>query len=354
MVTASTVGILQILPCATNRGRPRQLVAIAGRCPLPGATLGIMTTRTVDQNTSTSVPDASAAGTWRLGDRTVNRLGLGAMRLGGMPWDEKPKSRADGIAVLRRARELGVNHIDTAAFYFTPLRSANELISTALQPYPDDLVIVTKVGPSRSRSGEFEPLGRPEQLRGQVEENLRQPGRQELDVVNLRWGTGHEKQPGSIADHLGALVELREAGLLRNIGISNVTAEQLQEALAITPIVCVQNQYGLTNRREDDALLELCGRHGVAFTPFFAVAAAAPGTPRPTEEPGRDEIAAVAATHGATPSQIRLAWTLHRGPHVLAIPGTGNPAHLEENVAAGAIRLSEEELTLLNGIGSAA
>ncbi|QGN33580.1 oxidoreductase [Microlunatus sp. Gsoil 973] len=310
-----------------------------------------MTSRTMN-HTTTGLPDASAAGTWQLGDRTINRLGLGAMRLGGMPWDEKPKSRSDGIAVLRRAVELGVNHIDTAAFYFTPVRSANELISTALQPYPDDLVIATKVGPSRSRYGAFEPLAQPNQLRGQVEENIRQLGREELDLVNLRWGTGHEKQPGSIADHLGALVELRDAGLLRTIGISNVTAEQLDEALTITPIACVQNQYGLTNRREDDALLELCGRHGVAFTPFFAVAAASPGTAQPAVEPGQTEIAAVAAAHEATRAQIRLAWTLHRGPHVLAIPGTGNPAHLEENVAAGAIRLTDADVALLNGIAS--
>lgn len=310
-----------------------------------------MTSETIDHSTSTELPNAAAAGTWQLGDRTINRLGLGAMRLGGMPWDEQPKSRRDGIAVLRRAIELGVNHIDTAAFYFTPLRSANELISTALQPYPDDLVIVTKVGPSRSRYGEFEPPARPEQLRGQVEENLRQLGREELDVVNLRWGAGHDKQPGSIAEHLGALTELREAGLIRNIGISNVTAEQLTEALAITPIVCVQNQYGLTNRRDDDALLDLCGQHGVAFTPFFAVAAAAPGTPRSADEPGRAEIAAVAAAHDATPAQIRIAWTLHRGPHVLAIPGTGSPAHLEGNVAAAGLRLSSDELALLDAVG---
>lgn len=304
----------------------------------------------MNHTTTSNPPNAAAAGTWQLGDRTINRLGLGAMRLGGMPWDEKPKSRDDGIAVLRRALELGVNHIDTAAFYFTPLRSANELISTALQPYPDDLVIATKVGPSRNRYGEFEPPARPDQLRGQVEENLRQLGREELDVVNLRWGTAHDKEAGSIAEHLGALVELRDSGLIRNIGISNVTADQLTEALAITPVACVQNQYGLTNRREDDGLVDLCGQHGVAFTPFFAVAAAAPGSPRPAAEPGRSEIAAVAEAHGATPAQIRIAWTLHRGPHVLAIPGTGNPAHLEENVAAGAIRLTSDELALLDAI----
>lgn len=308
-------------------------------------------TETINHTASTNPPNAAAAGTWQLGDRTINRLGLGAMRLGGMPWDEHPKSREDAITVLRRAIELGVNHIDTAAFYFTPVRSANELISTALQPYPDDLVITTKVGPSRSRAGEFEPLARPDQLRAQVEENLRQLGRDELDVVNLRWGTGHDMQPGSIAEHLGALVDLRAAGLIRNLGISNVTADQLTEALAITPVVCVQNQYGLTNRREDDALVDLCREHDVAFTPFFAVTAAAPGAPRPADEPGRAEIATVAAAHDATPAQIRIAWTLHRGPHVLAIPGTGNPVHLEENIAAGSIRLTSDDMARLDAIG---
>ena len=304
----------------------------------------------INKTTSTAVaPDAAAAGSWQLGDRTVNRLGFGSMRLPGMPW-EPPRSRTDATAVLHHALELGVNHIDTAAFYFNALRSSNELISTALHPYPDDLVITTKVGPSRSRDQQFEPPARPDQLRYQVEENIRELGLEQLDVVNLRWGAGHDKEPGSIADHLGALVELRDAGLIRDIGISNVTVDQLTEALALTTIVCVQNQYGLTNRREDDDLLELCGRNGVAFVPFFAVAAGSPGAQRSGAEPGRAEIAAVAAAHDATEAQIRIAWTLHQGPHVLAIPGTGNPTHLEENVAAAGIKLTAEELEVLDGI----
>lgn len=305
---------------------------------------------TTNQTISSAVvPNAAAAGGWRLGDRTVNRLGFGSMRLPGMPW-EPPRSRTDAIAVLHRALELGINHIDTAAFYFNALRSSNELISTALHPYPDDLVITTKVGPSRSRDQQFEPSGRPEQLRSQVEENIRQLGLEQLDVVNLRWGAGHDKEPGSIAEHLGALVDLRDAGLIRNIGISNVSVDQLTEALAMTTIVCIQNQYGLTNRREDDELLQLCGRHGVAFVPFFAVAAGSPGAQRSDEVPGRAEIATVAAAHNATAAQIRIAWTLHQGPHVLAIPGTGNPAHLEENVAAAGIDLTAEDLAVLDGI----
>ncbi|MFI7119373.1 oxidoreductase [Amycolatopsis sp. NPDC049868] len=289
------------------------------------------------------------AGTWRLGDRTVNRLGLGAMRLTGMPWDEAPKSREDAITVLRRAIELGVNHIDTASFYFTPRRLANELIATALQPYPDDLVITTKVGAGRSRDGEFS-FARPDQLRGQVEENIRQLGLDHLDVVNLRWGAAMGKEPGSIAEHFGALAELREAGLIRHLGISNVVADQLTEARSIAPVVCVQNRYGLTDR-EDDALLDLCGELGIAFVPFFAVTTSIPGAAATGAVPGEAEVAKVAAAHDATPAQIRLAWTLHRGAHVLAIPGTGDPGHLAENVAAGGLRLSEEELGLLDGAG---
>lgn len=298
---------------------------------------------------------AAAAGTWRLGDRTVNRIGFGSMRLVGMPWDEEPRGREGSIAVLRRAVELGVNHIDTAAFYFMPLRSANELISTALQPYGDDLTITTKVGPSRSRGGGFEQMARPEELRAQVEENIRQLGRDHLDVVNLRWGTrmaGQGRSPESVAEHFGALADLRAAGLVRHLGISNVLPEQLTEAMGIAPVVCVQNQYGLTSR-EDEAVLALCGEHDIAFVPFFAIGAAVPGASPAggADETGQAEVAAVAAAHGATPAQVRLAWTLHRGPHVLAIPGTGNVAHLEENVAAGALRLTDDELALLDGVG---
>jgi pyridoxine 4-dehydrogenase len=302
-----------------------------------------MTTRTVT---------ADIAGTWKLGDRTVNRIGFGAMRLTGMPWDEKPKDRAESIAVLRRAVELGVNHIDTAAFYFLPTRSANELISTALQPYPEELLIATKVGPGQTRDGGLE-YARPDQLRGQVEENIRQLGLDHLDLVNLRWGAGLDKQPGSLAEHFGALADLREAGLIRNLGVSNVTEEQLAEAMAIAPVVSVQNRYGLTER-QDDALIETCARHGIAFVPFFSVATSVPGaTPHGVSsegERGQAEVARVAEAHGATPAQVRLAWTLHRGPHVLAIPGTGNVAHLEENIAAGALRLTEEELALLDKV----
>ncbi|GAB3455177.1 oxidoreductase [Actinophytocola sediminis] len=296
----------------------------------------------------TSTITAAAAGTWQLGDRTVNRLGFGAMRLpmGGPDHAERPREPA--IAVLRRAVDLGVNHIDTAAFYFTAHRNANELINTALAPYPDDLVITTKVGPGRDPSGGWLPPATPAQLRGQVEENIRQLGLDHLDVVNLRIGEALDRGTGSLADQFGALAELREQGLIRNLGISNISAEHLEEALAIAPVVCVQNQYGLTTRREDDALVELCAERGVAFVPFFAIGGGPAGPVAEAE--GDAVVAEVAEAHGATPAQIRLAWTLHRGPNVLAIPGTGDPTHLEENVAAAALRLTDDQLAQLDTI----
>ena len=286
---------------------------------------------------------AAAAGTWRLGDLTVNRLGFGAMRLtGSQPFAKggSPSDRGESIAVLRRAVELGVNHIDTAAFYFSPLRSANELINTALAPYPADLVITTKVGPGRDSWGEWHSA-RPDQLRGQVEENLRQLGRDHLDVVNLRRRADQE----SIAEHFGALAELRQAGLIRHLGVSDVTVDQLTEALLIAPVVCVQNRYGF-DLREHDPVLRACAERGIAFVPFFAIAGPSRQSGRRPPEP--EPLLTVAGRHGATVAQIRLAWTLHQSPNVLAIPGTGNVAHLEENVAAAALRLSPDDLSLLD------
>ncbi|MET9429312.1 oxidoreductase [Streptomyces sp. NPDC003036] len=289
---------------------------------------------------------AAASGTWKLGDLEINRIGFGAMRLPqtgeAFAADAAPRDRDQAIAVLRRAVELGVNHIDTAAFYFSRLRSANELINRALAPYPDDLVITTKVGPHRDPSGEWWHA-EPEQLRGQVEENLRQLGRDHLDVVNLRM-LGNR----SIADRFGALAELRDAGLIRHLGVSNVTPEQLAEARAIAPVVCVQNQYGIGVRPDHDAFVRDCGEQGIAFVPFYAIA----GTGREAGASGADgdEVLAVARAHGVSAAQVRLAWTLHRGPHVLAIPGTGDPDHLTANVAAGALRLSEDDLALLDGL----
>lgn len=283
---------------------------------------------------------AACAGTWRLGDLTVNRIGLGAMRLTSRA-DDYPSDRDRSIKVLRHALALGVNHIDTAAFYFSARRSANELINRALAPYPDDLVLATKVGPGRDLSGEWLPLARPDQLRGQVEENLRQLGRDHLDLVYLR-------QHGleSVAEHVGALAELRVAGLICHLGLSNIRPHHLAEAQAIAPVVAVQNSYGVDYRRTQDWFVRSCGEQGVAFVPFFAIAGA--GREAGPDRPEHPVVEATARAHGVTPAQIRLAWTLHKGAHVLAIPGTGNPDHLVEDVAAGNVHLSPDELARLD------
>jgi len=289
-------------------------------------------------------PPAAAAGTWPLGDLTVNRLGFGAMRLtGDRPFAAgAPRDRAQSVEVLRRAVELGVNHIDTAAFYFSALRSANELINTALAPYPDDLVIVTKVGPGRDTWGNWQGPADPEQLRGQVEENLRQLGRDHLDVVNLR-----RMRQDSIAGHFGALAELRTAGLIRHLGISDVEVRHLDEAQAIAPVVCVQNRFSLDDQSHA-GVLAACRERGIAFVPFFAIAGDRRSAGGPAGSGGASAaLEEVARRHGATPAQVRLAWTLAQGPHVLAIPGTGDPAHLDENVAAAALRLSGDDLARL-------
>ncbi|QNP67817.1 aldo/keto reductase [Streptomyces genisteinicus] len=290
---------------------------------------------------------AAASGTWELGDRPVHRIGFGAMRLPqhgeAFAPDAVPRDRGQAIAVLRRAVELGVNHIDTAAFYFSPLRCANELISRALAPYPDDLVIATKVGPGRDPSGAWLPHAGPRQLRGQVEENLRRLGRDHLDVVNLRIvGTD------SIADRFGALAELRDAGLVRHLGLSNVRSHHLAEAQAIAPVVCVQNMYGIGASPEQEEMLRVCGEQGVAFVPFYSIA----GSGRESGASGEDggTVRTIARAHGVSTAQLRLAWTLHRGRHVLAIPGTGDPGHLAQNVAAGALRLSADEVAALDSL----
>jgi pyridoxine 4-dehydrogenase len=252
-----------------------------------------------------------------------------------------PRDRAQAITVLRKAVDLGVNHIDTASFYFSALRSANELINSALSPYPDDLVIATKAGPGRDPSGEWLPPATPAQLRGQVEENLRQLGRDHLDLVYLRV----EGPASDITDRFAALAELREAGLVRHLGISAVGPHHLAEAQAIAPVAAVQNSYGLGFHANQDELIRRCGEQGVAYVPFFAIAGAnreAGGVTDP------EELRTVATAHGATTAQVRLAWTLQRGPHVLVIPGTGDPNHLAENMAAAALRLSHDELTTLD------
>ncbi|MFI1159947.1 oxidoreductase [Streptomyces sioyaensis] len=287
---------------------------------------------------------AGAAGTWVLGDRTVNRIGFGAMRLTGSAAFHQgtPRDRGQSIGVLRRAVDLGVNHLDTAAFYFSRLRSANELINSALAPYPDDLVIATKVGPARDASGEWTAPARPDRLRGQVEENLRQLGRDHLDVVNLRV-MGQD----SISEDFGALAELRASGLIRHLGLSNARPAHLAQARAVAPVVCVQNRYGV-DARAGEEMLRACAAPGIAFVPFFSLAGE--GREAGAVRAEHAQVRTVARAHGVSPSQVRLAWTLQQGKHVLAIPGTGNPDHLLDNLAAGALDLTAEEVGLLDSV----
>ena len=256
------------------------------------------------------------------------------------------------IAVLRRAVELGVNHIDTAAFYTSPggilegrpgrQRWSTELIKEALHPYPEDLTIATKVGPGVLGGG-FEQAKTADRLRAQVEENLTRLGVDRLDLVNLRI----IRQPGqdAVAERFGWLAELQAEGLIKNLGLSNVRRDHIVEARRIAPVCCVQNSYSVDHNRDDDDLLWWCADHGIAYVPFFTIAGAA--REAGPESGHSDALMAVATSHGVTPTQIRLAWSLQRGPNVLAIPGTGSIAHLEENVAAAAITLEPEELSAL-------
>lgn len=265
--------------------------------------------------------------TWQLGDVTVNRLGFGAMRITANP-DE-----SIAIAVLRRAVELGVDHLDTAAFYASGPRSANELIRRALAPYPAGLTITTKVGPGTDPERGFYNATTAAELRSQVETNLRQLGVDRLDVVNLRI-TGE----GSLAERFGWLAALRDEGLIRQLGVSNVRLEHVIEALTVAPVVCVQNSYAVDRRGDEDAIIRFCAERDIAYVPFGAIAGGAPST----------AVDTVAAAHNATPGQIRLAWTLHHSPNILAIPGTGTLAHLEENVAAATLPLTPTDLATLS------
>ncbi|MFD0328544.1 aldo/keto reductase [Streptacidiphilus monticola] len=292
------------------------------------------------------------------GELPVHRVGFGTMRLPqtgpALRPDAVPRDRDQALAVLRRAVELGVNHIDTAAFYFSPLRSANELVNATLNPYRDDIVVATKVGPARDASGEWDDAARPEQLRGQVEENLRQLGRDSLDLVYLRVMPSFGE---SIVDHFGALAELRDAGLIRHLGLSTGRVDLLEQALAIAPVASVQSRFGLgAGSPGTEELLRVCGEKGIAFVPFFAIAGdgGERGAVQDTEAGGasgglRRTTREIAQAHGASEAQIRLAWSLHQGGHVLGIPGTGSVAHVEQNVAAGSIRLSADELRVLTG-----
>ena len=274
---------------------------------------------------------------------TVRRIGYGAMQLAGPGVWGPPKEPDDAVAVLREAVAAGVNHIDTSDFYGPHL--TNQIIRQALHPYPAGLVIATKLGARRPPDQSWQPAISPQDLTAGVHDNLRNLGLDALDIVNYRvMGSGHGLQEGSIAEQVTVLADLRRKGLIRHIGLSNVTAAQVTEAQAITDIVCVQNNYNLAYRH-DDALIDDLARQGIAYVPFFPL-----GGFTPLQS---STLLGVADRVGAKPMQVALAWLLHRSPNILLIPGTSSVAHLRENLAAGQLKLSPQTLEELNGIAAA-
>ncbi|RWK54492.1 aldo/keto reductase family oxidoreductase [Mesorhizobium sp.] len=283
-------------------------------------------------------------GTFTLGDRTVKRLGYGAMQLAGPGVFGPPKNHGAALAVLRQAVGLGVNHIDTSDFYGPHV--TNLLIHEALAPYPDDLVIVTKIGARRGEDGSWLPAFEAEELARAVHDNLRNLGLDVLDVVNLRiMFDAHGTAEGSIEAPLTVLAELQRQGLVRHIGLSNVTPAQIEEARRIAKIVCVQNQYNLVHRG-DDALIDQLASNGIAYVPFFPL-----GGFNPLQS---STLSGVAQRLGATPMQVTLAWLLRRAPNILLIPGTSSVAHLRENLAAAELDLPEDAVSELDGVAMAA
>lgn len=283
---------------------------------------------------------ALPGGSWTLGDSTLTRFGYGAMQLAG-PWVIGPPADHDGaVAVLRAAVDAGITHVDTSGAYGP--RITNELIREALHPYPETLFIATKVGADRDAQGGWPTARRPEDLRRQVHENLDALGVDALDLVNMRMGDAKGTQPGSIAEALHTLVELQQQGLIRHLGVSNVTEEQLAEARAIAPIACVQNMYNLAHRH-DDALVDQLAADGIAYVPFFPLGGFSPLQSQ--------ALSTVAARHGSTPLSIALSWLLQRSPNVLLIPGTSSPKHLRENITGAACVLTEQDVAELDGIG---
>jgi hypothetical protein len=285
--------------------------------------------------------DLKQAGTFPLGDRTVNRMGYGAMQLAGPGVFGPPKDHAAAVVVLRAALEAGVNHIDTSDFYGPHV--TNKIIREALHPYADDLVIVTKVGALRGDDASWNPAQSPEQLEQAVHDNLRNLGLDVLDAVNLRiMGNVHAPSEGSIEPQFSALARLQQKGLIRHLGLSNVTATQVAEAQRIAPVVCVQNQFNLAHR-EDDAFVDALATQGIAYVPFFPLGGFTPLQSQTLSD--------VAARLGVTPMQVALAWLLARAPNILLIPGTSSVGHLRENLAAAELALSAEVMTELDGIG---
>ncbi|MFH9821610.1 oxidoreductase [Streptomyces sp. NPDC017230] len=279
-------------------------------------------------------------GTWTLGDSAVTRFGYGAMQLAG-PWVMGPPADHDGaLAVLREAVSLGITHIDTSGAYGP--RITNELICEALHPYPESLFIATKVGATRDAQGGWPTARRPEALRKQVHENLESLGVETLDLVNMRMGDAQGPQPGSITEAFETLVDLQHEGLIRHLGVSNVTGEQVAEARSVAPIVCVQNMYNLAHRHDDDLVDDLAA-DGIAYVPFFPLGGF---TPIQSEA-----LSQVANRLGATPMSVALAWLMQRSPNILLIPGTSSTAHLRENIAGAGLSLSDGDVARLNSIG---
>jgi aryl-alcohol dehydrogenase-like predicted oxidoreductase len=284
--------------------------------------------------------------TYMLGSRRVRRIGFGAMQLAGPGVFGPPADRDAALAVLRRAVELGVDHIDTSQYYGPDV--VNDLIRTALHPYPEGLRLVTKVGARRDEQGRWLPAQRPEELRAGVEDNMRSLGVERMDLVNLRLLDG-EGAPGvQLAEQLGALEDLRSEGKLELIGVSNVGQAQVEEALDLVDLACVQNGYSILERASED-VLDLCRERDLAFVPFFPLGSAFTGGP--AQLAGDPVIARVARRRGATPSQVALAWLLHRDARILLIPGTSSVAHLEENLAAADLALDRDDLEALEEVG---
>jgi pyridoxine 4-dehydrogenase len=273
---------------------------------------------------------------------TVQRMGYGAMQLAGPGVWGPPKDPDAAVAVLRATIAAGINHIDTSDFYGP--HATNQIIRQALHPYPAELVIVTKLGARRPPDKSWQPAISAQELTAGVHDNLRNLGLEALQIVNLRWmGSGHGPAEGSIAEQVTALADLRRRGLIRHIGLSNVTAAQVAEAQGITEILCVQNNYNLVHRH-DDALIVDLARQGIAYVPFFPL-----GGFTPLQS---SSLSSIALRLGATPMQLALAWLLHRSPNILLIPGTSSMAHLRENLAAAELKLSAPTMTQLDAIAA--
>src|SRR5438105_2225174 len=283
----------------------------------------------------------ASAGSFQLGDRSVNRMGYGAMQLAGPGVFGPPKDRAMAQAVLREAVASGINHIDTSDFYGPDI--VNQLIRETLHPYPRELTIVTKVGAVRGADASWNPAQSPAELTRAVHDNLRNLGLDALHVVNLRiMGAVHSPSEAPIAEQFAALARLQQQGLIQHLGLSNATSSQVREARGIAEVVCVQNHYNLVHRA-DDPLIDELSRAGIAYVPFFPLGGFSPLQ--------SDTLSAVARALDATPMQVALAWLLARAPDILLIPGTSSLNHLRENIAAADLELSDDVMARLNAIG---